>query len=140
MRFRPSRGVSSKRLSSLGAVSAGNAAEIYSDAKSFARSRRGRSSGRLFVRSSCRRRVVSRAHAPAIYENVERPILIRPAIAGRVYEPPVHGVISQSVVVQPSALGVFYHPPVVGVARERVLVRAGGYAWSPSRRGLFDRW
>jgi hypothetical protein len=49
-------------------------------------------------------------------------------------------VISRSVIVRPSALGVFYHPPVVGVAQERVLVRAGGYAWSPSRRGLFDRW
>ena len=111
----------------------------------FGRERLCKVASRPVVRTVVREVVVSPARriartAPAIYENVERPILIRPAIAGRIYEPPVHSVISRSVVVRPSALGVFYHPPVVGVAQERVLVRAGGYAWSPSRRGLFDLW
>jgi hypothetical protein len=84
-------------------------------------------------------RRIARRTAP-VYGTVVLPILIRPGSARRVYEPPVHALYSRPVVVRPATVGVFYHPPVVGVAHERVLVRAGGYAWSPSRRGLFDHW
>lgn len=90
------------------------------------------------VVSPARRRI---AHVrPAIYGVVERPVVVRPAVASRVYEPPVHGYISRSVVVRPAGLYVFSHPPVVGVTREHVLIRPGGYAWVRSRSGAIDRW
>ncbi len=39
--------------------------------------------------------------APGIYENIERPILVRPGTVGRVYEPPVLAFINRFHVVQP---------------------------------------
>lgn len=68
-------------------------------------------------------------HMPAVYQTVERPMLVQPARTRHFYQPPVYGFVDRQVVVQPASRHVIAHPPVMGVAHRDVLVHRGGYGW-----------
>ena len=76
--------------------------------------------------------------SPAVYHEVERPVLVRQASVRHSYEPPVYSYVNRQIMVRPPVQRIIDHPPVMSVAHERVLVRHGGYGWAPARRGLFD--
>lgn len=68
-------------------------------------------------------------HVPAVYQTVERPVLVQPARTKHFYQAPVYGLVDRTVVVQPASRHVIAHPPVVGVQHRQVLVRRGGDGW-----------
>ena len=126
----------SKGLSSLGAASAGNAAVICSAAKNFARLLDRRRRARSFVRLSCRQRAVSRTGRLPFTGPSRCPcssgLAVLNAFTSR---RSMRCTVGRSSSGRPPSVSSII-PPVVGVARETVLVRAGGYAWSPSRAGF----
>ena len=76
--------------------------------------------------------------SPAVFHEVERPVLLRRASVRHTYELPVHAFVTRQVMVRPPVQRIIDHPPVVALQHDRVLVRQGGYGWAPARRGLFD--
>lgn len=75
---------------------------------------------------------------PAVYGTERSRVLIKPGSVRHVYQPAVHAVVDRPLVIGPQRR-VIAHPALIGMERERVLVRRGGYAWAPSRPGLFHR-
>jgi len=74
---------------------------------------------------------------PAVYREVETPVLVRPAHVRHEVEPAQYAVAHRRVVLRPASTVIVDHPPVIGVTRQAVLVRSGGTAW---QRADDHRW
>jgi hypothetical protein len=73
---------------------------------------------------------------PAVYKDVTRQVLVRPASTRVVYEAPVYGTVTRQVVVRPATTHVVTYAPVaVGVVK----AHRGGYVWPGGSGGHYGR-